>query len=103
MKKEAKNSYLSVYPPLTGKISPVMKLDICGEARNKYAGAISSGCAGRPILVFVPNDSILDGLSLGFSGVHTGPGATAFTRIPNGARLPESARVKLCIPPFVIE
>ena len=39
--------------------------------------------------------------SAGLSGVHTGPGATAFTRMPRSSRLLASDLVKAWIAPFV--
>jgi hypothetical protein len=42
-------------------------------------------------------------LSAGFSGVHTGPGATAFTRMPLGSTLDASDMVKAWIAPLVAE
>ena len=43
------------------------------------------------------------GLSAGLSGVQTGPGATAFTRMPRRTRCVASDRVKAWMPPLVIE
>jgi hypothetical protein len=51
-----------VSPPISSRIMPVMKLESASLARNTYAGAISSGCAGRPIGESFPN-------SLTFRGV----------------------------------
>ena len=54
--------------------------------------------------VFAPNLlTSLASLSDGLSGVHTGPGATAFTRMPRGTRWVASERVKAWMPPFVME
>src|SRR5690606_23204656 len=44
----------TVDPPRIGRTSPVMKLESADDAKNTNAGAISSGCAGRPIGVFSP-------------------------------------------------
>jgi len=50
---------------------------------NTNAGAISSGCAARPMGVCAPNcATALASLSAGFSGVRTGPGAIALTHPP---------------------
>ena len=55
------------------------------EVRNTYAGAISSGWAGRFIGVSSPNVlTSFVSLSDGLSGVHTGPGATAEIKGPQG-------------------
>ena len=43
------------------------------------------------------------GLSAGLSGVHTGPGATALTRMPRSSRLLASDLVKAWIAPLVAE
>ena len=42
------------------------------------------------------------GLSAGFSGVHTGPGATALTRMPLPTRLEASDFVNAWIAPLVV-
>jgi hypothetical protein len=47
--------------------------------------------------VFTFSGGIVDGMS----GVHTGPGATAFTRIPLSASPCASPCVKFLIAPFV--
>jgi hypothetical protein len=39
----------------------------------------------------------------GMSGVHTGPGATALTRMPFGVSSSASPLVKVTIAPFVVE
>jgi hypothetical protein len=36
-------------PPVTGRTTPLTKLESAFEARNTKAGATSSGCAGRPM------------------------------------------------------
>jgi hypothetical protein len=91
-------------PPIAGTISPVMSLEQMGEARKTYNGESFSGCAGRFIGTSAPNCATsFAGESAGLSGVHTGPGAIAFTRIPLSSRLSESDRVKAWMPPFVIE
>src|SRR5438876_92626 len=62
-----------------------MKLESASDAKNTYAGAISSGCAGRSSCVFLPNSATSSGSfpsSAAFSGVQTGPGATQLTRNP---------------------
>jgi hypothetical protein len=46
---------------------------------------------------------LLGGESAGFSGVHTGPGATALTRMPRSTRLLASALVKAWMAPLVAE
>ncbi len=38
----------------------------------------------------------------GISGVHTGPGATAFTRMPRSASICAKPAVKLWIAPLVV-
>jgi hypothetical protein len=48
-----------------------------------------------------PKDSIISsGMVAGISGVHTGPGATEFTRMPFSTRFWPSALVKLTIAPL---
>ena len=76
-----------------------MKRD-SAEARNTYAGASSAGCAGRPVglsrriaTLGVNVDAI--------SGVQTGPGATALTRMPRSMSSFASPFVKVTIAPFV--
>jgi hypothetical protein len=76
------------------------------DARNTYAGASSSGCAGRPIGLFAPNFATPSGgkpSSDGFSGVQTGPGATALTRMPRSMSDCASVFVNALIAPFVAE
>src|SRR5947209_4641459 len=91
-------------PPITGRTRPVMYEPVTGDARKTYAGATSSGCAGRRNAVLLPNSLIFSpGRSAGFSGVHVGPGATAFTRMPRSARFVASAIVKALSAPFVAE
>src|SRR5690606_20197305 len=91
-------------PPITGRTMPLTYADITGEARNTNAGDSSSGCAGRPIALSLPNSATSSaGLSAGLNGVHTGPGATALTRIPRGSRLVARALVKAWIAPLVAE
>src|SRR5215207_9972612 len=71
-----------VRPPVTPITSPVM-YEASGDARNTNAGASSRGCAGQPKSVSAPNFRAFSaGIVEGISGVQTGPGATAFTRIP---------------------
>ena len=77
------------------------KLESAFEAKNTYAGAISSGCAGRPIGVSAPNSDTSSGFwATTFSGVHTGPGATQFTRMPRSTRFCASDFVNAWIAPF---
>ena len=79
-------------------------LEQLGAARNTKAGAISSGCAGRFIGVSLPNfETRSASLSAGLSGVQTGPGATALTRMPLSIRCVASERTKAWMPPLVIE
>ena len=93
-----------VTPPITGSTSPVMYEPMTGEARKTYAGATSSGCAGRRNAVFSPNCGIFSaGRSAGLSGVHVGPGATAFTRMPFSATFVASALVNALSAPLVAE
>src|SRR5215210_6436380 len=69
-------------PPVTPRISPLTKLD-SWEARNTNAGANSAGWAGLPVGEVPPNwETCSAGIEAGSIGVHTGPGATEFTRIP---------------------
>jgi len=64
--------------------------------------ATSIGWASRCIGASLPNFATSLGLKLDvMSGVHTGPGAIPFTRIPFLTRLVERLRVKLTIAPFV--
>src|SRR5205823_1069617 len=75
----------TVSPPSAGSTTPVMKLESASDAKKTYAGAISSGCAGRSSGVFLPNSATLSGgaaSSTALSGVHTRPGATQLTRMP---------------------
>jgi hypothetical protein len=64
---------------------------------KKYEqGANSTGWAGRPNALFFPKFFTFSlGMVDGMSGVHTGPGATAFTRMPLGTTIFERALVKL--------
>ncbi len=83
---------------MTARISPVMKLESASEARNTYAGASSSGCAGRSSGVFFPNSATLSGevpSSAGLSGVKAGPGETQLTRMPRPASSFASALVSV--------
>ena len=89
---------------MTGRIAPLTYDDITGEARNTNAGEISSGCAGRPMSLFLPNSATFRASrAAGLSGVHTGPGATALTRMPRSSRLEASDLVNAWIAPFVAE
>ena len=64
-------------------------------------GASSAGWAARPMGDCCPKDSIISsGMVAGISGVHTGPGATEFTRMPFSTRFWPSALVKLTIAPL---
>ncbi len=81
-------------------ISAVM-YDASWEARKTYAGAISAGCAGRPIGACLPNVCV-SGSVAGISGVHTGPGATALTRTPRSISICASPCVNVTIAPFVV-
>jgi hypothetical protein len=54
--------------------------------------------------VSLPNSATFSaGESAGLSGVHTGPGATALTRIPFSITFCASALVKAWIAPLVAE
>lgn len=56
--------------------------------RHGCAPAISTGCPARPRKDFVSNSITPPSVGwppAGCSGVHTGPGATALTRMPRGA------------------
>ena len=95
-----------VSPPITCSTVPVMYDESAFEARKTYAGASSSGCAARFIGLSAPNlpaFSAVSPLSDGLSGVHTGPGATALTRIPRSSRSIASDFVKALTAPFVAE
>src|SRR4051812_36849935 len=95
-----------VSPPITGSTMPVMYEESASEARNTYAGAISSGCAGRPIGFDLPNSATFSGVmpaSEGLSGVHTGPGATALTRMPFLTSSEPRVLVSALIAPLVDE
>ena len=64
------------------------------------------GGQGRPIGVDSPKRATPSGgrpASDGFSGVHTGPGATAFTRIPRPMSACARLLVKALIAPLVAE
>ena len=57
--------------------------EAASDAKNTYAPAHSTGWPALPIGVFDPNCGISPFSKLdGISGVHIGPGATAFTLIP---------------------
>ncbi len=74
------------------------------DAKNTYAGAISSGCAGRPIGTSAPKSTISSGArSAGLSGVQTGPGETQLTRIRRSTRFLANDFVNVWIAPFVAE
>ena len=63
-------------------------------------------CAGRFIGLSSPKCAIFDGVipaSDGLSGVHTGPGATALTRMPFSNTFDASDLVKAWIAPLVAE
>src|SRR5690606_34422841 len=63
-----------VSPPSCGRTWPEMYPESALHAKKTWAGAISSGCAGRPIGVSLPKSFISSSpRSAGFSGVHTGP------------------------------
>ena len=82
-----------------------MKLESASEARKTYAGAISSGCAGRSSGVFLPNCATFSRdapLSAALSGVQTGPGATQLTRMPRLTRFCASVFVSVWIAPLVV-
>jgi hypothetical protein len=84
-----------LYPPTIGSTPPVMQLAQLGAAMNAKAGAISSGWAARFMAVPLPNLATCSAcLSAGLSGVQTGPGATALTRMPLSTRGAASERVK---------
>lgn len=84
--------------------APVITLE-SGLARKTKAGASSAGCAARPCIgIPTPNPSMSSvSLDAGWRAVMTGPGATAFTRMPLGANCFERERVKDMIAPFVAE
>jgi hypothetical protein len=66
-----------VSPPITCNTVPVMYDESAFDARNTYAGASSSGCAGRFIGLSLPEvrDLLLvRSASDGLSGVHHGAG-----------------------------
>ncbi|CAM5735458.1 hypothetical protein STENM223S_11005 [Streptomyces tendae] len=75
--------------------------DASCEARNTYACAISAGWAGRPMGACLPNSAV-SGSVAGISGVHTGPGATALTRMPRSISICASPCVKVTMAPFVV-
>ena len=92
---------MTSFPPVTPYTSPVTKRDSF-DARNTNTGAISTGCAARSNEVSCPNFSTFSfGIVDGMRGVHTGPGATAFTRTPRSMAICDSAFVKLMIAAFV--
>lgn len=69
------------------------------EAKKTTHVAISEGCPGRPIGLV--NSLIAFSLIVaGMSGVQTGPGATAFTRIPFPTNWLLRPRVKEMMAPF---
>src|SRR5438128_821001 len=73
------------------------------DARSTYTGASSRGCAGRPTGVSDGETAVFSGGGeLGSMGVQTGPGATAFTRMPSGASIALRALVKVRMAPLVV-
>ena len=71
-------------------------------ARKTKHGAISSGSAGRPSGTLPPNFSTSSGVNVEvISGVQTGPGATALTRMPRSTSESASERVNATTAPLV--
>jgi hypothetical protein len=65
--------------------------------------ASSLGCPGRFMGVCSPNVFTFSaGIVDGISGVHTGPGATQFTRMPFSARSWANPPVKFWMAPYVV-
>src|ERR1051326_2713859 len=90
-------------PPFGCSTWPVMNEE-SSDARNTYEGAISSGSPARLRGTSAPNFSTFSGGNVdGIRGVQTGPGATAFTRIPFSASDNASDRVNATIAPLVEE
>lgn len=89
----------TITPPLQWIVCPLS----CAEsvlARKTAHVAISLGWPGRPIgevKFLIASSVIVDGIS----GVHTGPGASAFTRMPLLTNWLERPRVKLTMAPLV--
>ena len=90
---------LTITPPLGWSVWPDI-MALSGFAKNTKQVAISLGCPGRPI-----GDVNWSCASLfivaGTSGVQTGPGATALTRMPLLTNMFASPLVKDTIAPFV--
>src|SRR3954454_24074544 len=88
-------------PPVTPITAPVTNRE-SAEARNTYAGASSAGCAGLPVGFDSPKCAAASGVVVDvISGVQTGPGATALTRMPRSISSFERPFVKVTIAPFV--
>ena len=72
-------------------------------ARNATAAAISSGSANRPIGTCTSRRAARSGSAANSScssGVLTGPGQSAFTRIPSRANCTPSSRLIASTPPL---
>ncbi len=89
-------------PPSTRKVDPVMN-DESSLARNATAAASSSGSANRPIGTCTSRRAARSGSlanSSCSSGVFTGPGHSALTRIPCRANWTPSSRDIASTPPL---
>ena len=76
------------HPPSTARIWPVTK-DDSSEARNRTARATSCGLPTRLKRALLDHDLAAPGLGRmrsAVSGVSIRPGATAFTRMPEGPK-----------------
>src|SRR5580700_4518608 len=93
-KRPVERRHSIAFPPFTRTVSPVMNDDE-GEARNDTAPATSVGSANRR------NGVCCATMSRAFSGmsptsaVSVIPGATLFTRMPEGPSSTASARVNV--------
>jgi hypothetical protein len=70
------------------------------DVRRRHIGRL----AGRPSGTERPNEATDSSSKVtGMSGVHTGPGATALTRIPRSARRCDNDRVVATMAPLLAE
>ena len=97
----AEGANIVISPPLGCSTCPVI-YEASSLARNRKEVATSFGSPARFIGVSLPNSetSFLERVEA-ISGVHIGPGATAFTRIPFFARFADKLLVNERMAPFV--
>src|SRR6266545_1245656 len=96
-------TYAPVMPPSTRNVLAVMN-EASSLARNATAAAISAGSANRPIGTCTSRRAARSGSlanSSISSGVATGPGHSALTRMPSRANCTPSSRVIASTPPLL--